>query len=89
MSHNPPPFSIRPIKPPGDRKPKTIAEFITRVNTTRPGGFRALKQTKKTQDVKADTDVRMDDAAGSEEEADTEPVKDPKTARDEIAKGIV
>jgi mediator of RNA polymerase II transcription subunit 17 len=98
MSANPSPFSIRPIKAPGDRKPKSLAEFIARVNATHPGGFRALNQAdvkkqieenKKKQHGDADSpDVHMDDGAGSEEEADAEAGKDLGAAKMEMLRNI-
>ncbi|OIW30559.1 hypothetical protein CONLIGDRAFT_283804 [Coniochaeta ligniaria NRRL 30616] len=98
MSATQSPFSIRPIKAPGDRKPKTLAEFIARINATHPGGFRALneadvkkhiKEKGQKQNGESDSvDVHMDDGAGSEEEADTEAVMDLGAARNEVLRNI-
>lgn len=99
MSAGQSPFSIRPIKSPGDRKPKTLAEFIARVNATHPGGFRALNQAdvkrqieeKETKhDGETDSpDVQMEDGvARSEEEGDTEASKDMGAARMEVLRNI-
>lgn len=98
MSANQSPFSIRPIKASGDRRPKTLADFIARVNATHPGGFRALNQADvkrqieeraKKQHGDADTpDVHMEDGAGSDEEADAEATKDLGAARMEVLRNI-
>lgn len=98
MSQTQSPFSIRPIKAPGDRKPKNLAEFIARVNASRPGGFRTLdeadlrkqiEERKQNQNAGADTtDVHMEDGAGSEDEAETDVVKDLTVARMEVLQGI-
>ena len=75
-----------------------MGDFIARVNTTHPGGFRALSQADvkrqieerdKKQHGGADTpDVHMDDGAGSEEEADAEATMDLGAARMEVLRNI-
>lgn len=89
------PFSIRPIKAPSDRKPKTLVEFIARVNATHPGGFRGLSETdvkrqieEKKHQQNGDADTHMDDGAASEEDADTDTVKDLGAARNEVLRNI-
>lgn len=91
------PFSIRPIKAPSDRKPKTLAEFIARVNATHPGGFRSLSETDVKKQIEEkeqrrqdgdNADVHMDDGAASEEEADADTIKDLGAARNEVLRNI-
>jgi mediator of RNA polymerase II transcription subunit 17 len=98
MSSNHSPFSIRPIKATGDRKPKSLGEFIARVNITHPGGFRALNQAEVRRQIEEkdrkqhgdpDTpDVHMEDGAGSEDEADPEASSDLGAARMKILQNI-
>ena len=98
MSQNQSPFSIRPIKAAGDRKPKNLSEFISRVNATHPGGFRTLNQAdlekqieekKQKQNAGGDgTDVHVEDGPGSEEEAETDVAKDLGAARMEVLRNI-
>ncbi|KAL1871981.1 hypothetical protein VTK73DRAFT_1811 [Phialemonium thermophilum] len=80
-------FSLQP-PPPDDRKPKTLAEFIARVNAQN-GGFRTVREDElhklveaEEQGIAESVDVDMSD--GSDTEEDGETVKDIKTARDEI-----
>lgn len=98
MSASHSPLSIRPIKPAGDRKPKTLAEFIARVNATHPGGFRALNQADVKKQIEEEgrkqhggthsPDVQMEDGPLSEEEGDAEANKDLGAARMEVLRSI-
>lgn len=97
---NPNPFSIRPIKAPSDRKPKNLPEFIARINSSHPGGFRCVSQAalqkeveerKQKQNADPDTtDALMGEGEGdgSEEEPEAEAVKDVRAARDEVLRNI-
>jgi mediator of RNA polymerase II transcription subunit 17 len=93
----PSPFSVRPLQPPNDRKPKTLAEFITRINA-QPGGFRNVRQAdlqkqvdEKKQKENADDngDIQMyDGAADEEEEPESDATKDLTAARNEVLHNI-
>lgn len=85
---------IRPWPiPNADRGPKDISEYISLVNRTYPGGFRAvnvdkIKEGAKEGDGQGDTE--MDDAdAGDEEDTDATVAKDPLEARNEALFNIV
>ncbi|KAI1816149.1 subunit 17 of mediator complex-domain-containing protein [Poronia punctata] len=79
------PFSLRPW-PVGGKEPKTIAEFVARVNTL-PGGFRELDEEKLRRKVRAkqrgeaDYDVMDGSSDEDDEEDDSEEGKE-KTAMD-------
>ncbi|KAK3363359.1 subunit 17 of mediator complex-domain-containing protein [Lasiosphaeria hispida] len=74
--------------PPPNRGPKSIAEFIQRVNAE-PGGFRALNQSELRRQIEAknkhDGDVDMDDVPEVDNAAKA---KELITARDELLKNI-
>ncbi|KAK0729995.1 subunit 17 of mediator complex-domain-containing protein [Lasiosphaeris hirsuta] len=74
--------------PPPNRGPKSIAEFIQRVNAE-PGGFRALNQGELRRQIEAknkpDGDVDMDDVPEVDNAAKA---RELITARDELLKNI-
>ncbi|KAI3321434.1 subunit 17 of mediator complex-domain-containing protein [Xylariaceae sp. AK1471] len=89
-SHSP--FSLRPW-PTGDKKPKNLAEFISRVNA-QPGGFRNLNEAQLRQEIQAKEQGQVEDDGieGSSEEEDDE-VEEVKgknaiAAREEFLKNI-
>lgn len=83
------PFSLRPW-PTGDKKAKTLAEFIARVNST-PNGFRNLTEESVRQEMAAGEDGRgaeatddmSVDSEGNEGSA-TATIEDIRAARDEL-----
>jgi mediator of RNA polymerase II transcription subunit 17 len=91
-SNNQSPFSLRPW-PTGDKKPKTLAEFITRVNE-QPGGFRNLNEAQLRQEIQAKQQGRVDDGSSEDDdEDDDDEIEDDKTktaivAREEFLKNI-
>jgi mediator of RNA polymerase II transcription subunit 17, fungi type len=59
------PFSLRPW-PTGDRRPKDIGEFISRINTE--GGFRNITETELREEIKAQEEGRdLDNGDGASE----------------------
>ena len=90
MATNSQPFSLRPW-PTGDRKPKNLAEFVTRVSAER-GGFRNVTEEilrteieeheNGTLDVDADLECDDEDPSGSVA------MQDIVAARDEVTKYI-
>ncbi|KAK1833202.1 mediator of RNA polymerase II transcription subunit 17 [Podospora conica] len=93
------PFSLQPPPPP-DRGPRTIAEFIQRVNR-KPGGFRALneadirrqieaaKHNKDGQDGDVDVDADVDmDQAPDDDEPPRDELKEIQDARNEILRSF-
>jgi mediator of RNA polymerase II transcription subunit 17 len=89
-SHSP--FSLRPW-PTGDKKPKNLAEFISRVNAE-PGGFRNLNEAQLRQEIQAKEQGQVEDdgSEGSSEDEDGE-VEEMKGknaigAREEFLKNI-
>ncbi|TLS22141.1 uncharacterized protein PpBr36_09783 [Pyricularia pennisetigena] len=94
----PAPFSLRPW-PTGDKKPKTMGEFIARANAA-PGGFRSLNaddlraqiEARKTgtPPVEPSTHMDLDPASDSEEEGDDQTLTTEalRKARDEVLKNI-
>lgn len=91
-------FSIRPLQPPNDRKPKNLSEFIARINAQTPGGFRNVRQAdlqkqiddkKQKQNEDDNGDIQMyDGAADEEEEAESDATKDLTAARNEVLHNI-
>ena len=92
------PLSLRPF-PVADKKPKTISDFIGRINT-QSGGFRDVTEAKLRDEIArqahatvpnddADDDVEMSDGEdeGEEDEADEEEV-DPLQAREQVLREI-
>lgn len=84
-------FSLRPW-PVGDKKPKTLAEFIARVNA-RPGGFRNLSEAKLREQIAAQENGRMEvdepsDSDPEDEEATVDKPKDAMVAREEFLRNI-
>ena len=86
-------FSLRQWST-GDKKPKTISEFIARMNSER-GGFRNITEESLTKEaeeeengVAEDPDTAM--ASGSEDEDAAQPttVEDIRKARDEVMRAI-
>ncbi|CAJ2504477.1 Uu.00g118710.m01.CDS01 [Anthostomella pinea] len=85
------PFSLRPW-PTGDKKPKNLSEFISRVNAER-NGFRNVTEAKLREEIAAQEEGRMDvDAAeGStddEEDPETDKSKGVIAARDEFLRNL-
>lgn len=90
-----PPLSLRPY-PVADKKPKNLAEFITRVNA-QPGGFRSVTEASLTEEINAreerasngiveDEDEDMSDV--DEEGEDDATWKDPQLAKMEVLRNI-
>lgn len=87
-----PPLSLRPF-PVAGKEPRTLADFICRVNQ-QPGGFRGLTETKLRDEIRAGEDsdnatpppedVDMVDAADDDDAAS----KDPAAARMEVLKNV-
>ncbi|KAL5906598.1 RNA polymerase II mediator complex subunit [Pyricularia oryzae] len=94
----PSPFSLRPW-PTGDKKPKTMGEFIARANAG-PGGFRSLNaddlraqiEARKTgtTPVEPSAEMEIDAASDSDEEGDNQTMTTEalRKARDEVLKNI-
>lgn len=84
------PFSLRPW-PIGDKKPKTLGEFISRVNIER-GGFRNVTEAQLREEIAAQEEgrVEVEESSGSdqEEEAEADKPNDVIAAREEFAKSI-
>ncbi|KAH6648771.1 subunit 17 of mediator complex-domain-containing protein [Truncatella angustata] len=78
------PFSLRPW-PTGDKKPKSLGEFITRVNAER-GGFRNVTEAELREEVQAKDEGRMD---GSNSSPDGEADSDDDAADGEKPKTII
>ncbi|KAI1328727.1 subunit 17 of mediator complex-domain-containing protein [Xylariaceae sp. FL0255] len=86
-SDNQSPFSLRPW-PISDKKPKSIGEFIARLNA-QPGGFRGLNQAQLQRDIDAQEQGQGDEDGPSEDESDEgEKPKTAIAARDEFLKNI-
>ena len=88
-----PSFSLRQW-PTGDKKPKTLGEFITRMHVER-GGFRNITEQSLAKEIEEqqngvteDPDTAM--ASGSEDEDATQPatLEDILKARDEVLRSI-
>ncbi|KAI0475836.1 subunit 17 of mediator complex-domain-containing protein [Xylariaceae sp. FL0804] len=91
MASNASPFSLRPW-PVGDKKPKTLAEFIARVNA-QPGGFRSIDEAKLRAQIREEEEDAMDvdgeqGSSDSEEEADTDSSRGIIATREEVLKNI-
>ncbi|KAI1105975.1 subunit 17 of mediator complex-domain-containing protein [Jackrogersella minutella] len=86
------PFSLRPW-PTGDKKPKNISEFISRVNTER-GGFRNVTEDKLREEIASQDDGRIeidrssDGEEEDEDEADADKTNQVMVAREEFLKNI-
>lgn len=85
------PFSLRPM-PLGDRKPKNLGEFISRVNIQN-GRFRNLREEDLRKETEAhDNDIEdsanLDTTDTSDHGDDAEPSRDIKAARDEMLRNI-
>lgn len=90
-------FALRP-PPVGDRRPKTLAQFIARVHAER-GAFRNINEASLREEIRAskdgeskqaDDDVVMGDADAEDEPQDNskDRAKDLATARLEALKQI-
>jgi hypothetical protein len=90
------PLSLRPF-PVADKKPKSISDFIGRINT-QPGGFRDVTEAKLRDEIARQAqagvpneDVNMSDGEeeDDEEEEDTDEVEvDPLQAREQVLREI-
>ncbi|KAI0173602.1 subunit 17 of mediator complex-domain-containing protein [Hypoxylon sp. FL1284] len=85
------PFSLRPW-PIGDKKPKNLGEFITRVNAER-SGFRNVTEDKLREEIAAQEGGRVDVDRSSEDEeeedeVDTDKAKTVIEARDEVLRNL-
>ncbi|KAI1212506.1 subunit 17 of mediator complex-domain-containing protein [Annulohypoxylon truncatum] len=84
------PFSLRPW-PTGDKKPKNLSEFITRVNAER-GGFRNVTEAKLREEIAAleDGHIEVDRSSDGEEEeeADVDKNNNVMVAREEFLKNL-
>lgn len=84
------PFSLRPWPTP-DRKPKSLAEFIARVNAT-PNGFRNVTEESLRKEIEAeengaaDANDQMSIDSEEEENSTTATVEEIRAARDEMIK---
>lgn len=92
---NGPPLSMRPF-PVADKSPKSLADFIARVNAL-PGGFRAVTETSLEEEIRARDetnddadaqDVEMSDGEEDDEDNEDQAAKDPFAARMEVLKNI-
>jgi mediator of RNA polymerase II transcription subunit 17 len=87
-----PPLSLRPV-PIADTRPKSLAEFIARVNA-QPGGFRSVTEASLRAEIAAREDnndtPEPDDALMEDETAEGEgaATKDPVAARHEVLKNV-
>lgn len=75
-----------------DRAPKNISEYISLVNQTYPGGFRALNVDKIREGLEAgdeSADAKMADGDDEDEGDDASDAKDPLEARNEALFSIV
>lgn len=86
-------FSLRPW-PTGDKKPKNIGEFITRINSER-GGFRNVTEAELRDEIVAKDEGRLDAGNGSpegdsdsDEEAEVDKSKTTLAAREEFLRNI-
>jgi mediator of RNA polymerase II transcription subunit 17 len=89
------PLSLRPVPiPDADKKPKTIADFIGRINS-QPGGFRSVTEEQLNQEIEEeeerrrngvdeDVDMSVSDGDGAEDEDE----RDPAAVRMEVLKNI-
>lgn len=84
------PFSLRPW-PTGDKKPKNLSEFITRVNAER-GGFRNMTEEKLREEIAAEKDgqIEVDQSSDGEEEEETDEdkLKNVMAAREEFLRNL-
>jgi mediator of RNA polymerase II transcription subunit 17 len=95
------PLSLRPF-PVADKKPKTVADFIARVNA-QPGGFRSLSEAALREEVARqaqgdgapdEDDVDMSDGDGDGDgegdavDDDDAAAQDPAQARFEVLRNI-
>lgn len=81
------PFSLRPW-PIGDKKPKNLGEFISRINA-QSGGFRNVTEAKLREEITAQEDGRVEAEGSSDEEEDEDvELKSVTAAREEFLKNI-
>ncbi|KAI1460118.1 subunit 17 of mediator complex-domain-containing protein [Annulohypoxylon moriforme] len=84
------PFSLRPW-PTGDKKPKNLSEFITRVNGER-GGFRNLTEAQLREEITTQEDGQIEVDRSSdgeeEEETDVDKLNNVMVAREEFLKNL-
>lgn len=89
---NPSPFSLRPW-PIGDKKPKTLGEFIARVNAEK-GGFRNVTEEKLREQIAAEEEGRAEierpssSSSSEEEETDADKTKNILEAREEVLRNL-
>ncbi|EJT70420.1 hypothetical protein GGTG_11444 [Gaeumannomyces tritici R3-111a-1] len=95
------PLSLRPW-PTGDKRPKSLAEFIARVKSAGPEGFRGISEDELRKEVEletagiastetaaADGDVEMESGPADGDESTTAVTADTiRTARDEALRNI-
>ncbi|KAI1092937.1 subunit 17 of mediator complex-domain-containing protein [Rostrohypoxylon terebratum] len=90
MSSSSSPFSLRPW-PTGDKKPKNLSEFITRVNAER-GGFRNMTEAKLREEIAAEENgqIEVDQSSDGEEEEETDDDKQKNVmaAREEFLRNL-
>lgn len=82
-------FALPPL-PVGDRRPKSIAEFIARVNTER-GGFRNVTEESLDKEIEDEAnglvesqEIDIKDASEAEETTDQVDVLEFRKALDEV-----
>jgi mediator of RNA polymerase II transcription subunit 17 len=87
------PFSLRPW-PTGDKKPKNLGEFITRINAER-GGFRNVTEAELRDEILAKDEGRLESGNGSpegdsdsDEEVEVDKSKTIIAAREEFLRNI-
>ncbi|KAF3063702.1 Mediator of RNA polymerase II transcription subunit 17 [Daldinia childiae] len=81
------PFSLRPW-PIGDKKPKNLGEFISRISA-QSGGFRNVTEAKLREEIAAQEDGRVEAEGSSDEEEDEDgELKSVTAAREEFLKNI-
>ncbi|KAI1334722.1 subunit 17 of mediator complex-domain-containing protein [Xylariaceae sp. FL0016] len=91
--NNPKPFSLRPW-PVADKRPKNLAEFVTRIyEEDGPEGFQKLDQTKLRQEIEARKQgtIQDDSSDTSSEDGSTQETEQPKSIealRGEVLEGI-
>ncbi len=92
MASRPQPSPLRP-QPMGDRRPKSIAEFIERVKAER-GGFRNVTEESLRQEMEAEyglaepSDVEMTGGSDGAEAPPATTIEDIRGARDNVLKNV-
>ncbi|KAI1662891.1 subunit 17 of mediator complex-domain-containing protein [Daldinia decipiens] len=87
MASSSSPFSLRPW-PIGDKKPKNLGEFISRINV-QSGGFRNVTEAKLREEIAAQQHGRVEAEGSSDEEEDEDvELKSVTAAREEFLKNI-